>query len=169
MDAQHHKSRDDKADTAGARAAEMGSAAYLRLLAMVLLSFEAMYVLMYAMVDRASNIFANHNQLYMAALMAAPMGLIELALMKHMYANRSLNLLLIAGSAAVLIGAFILIRQQVGVTDRQFLKSMIPHHAAAILMCEKAPVRDPEILELCRNIMASQQAEIDQMKALLVK
>jgi len=167
MDAQHHKSRDEKADAA--HAGEMDSAAYLRLLAMVLLSFAAMYVLMYAMVDRASNIFANNNQLFMAALMAVPMGLIELALMKHMYANRSLNLLTIALSVAVLLGAFVFIRQQVGIADRQFLKSMIPHHAAAILMCKEAPVRDPEILELCRNIIASQQAEIDQMKALLAK
>jgi len=169
MEAQDHKGHNEKTHAAGAHAGGMGSAAYLRLLVMVLLSFAAMYVLMYAMVDRAANIFANNNQLYMAALMAAPMGLIELALMKQMYANRALTLLTIALSAAVLVAAFILIRQQVGVTDRQFLKSMIPHHAGAILMCKEAPVRDPEIVDLCRNIVASQQAEIDQMKRLLAK
>jgi uncharacterized protein (DUF305 family) len=47
------------------------------------------------------------------------------------------------------------------------LKSMIPHHAAAILMCEKASIRDPEVTKLCEGIVARQQAEIDQMNAKL--
>lgn len=41
---------------------------------------------------------------------------------------------------------------------------MIPHHAGAILMCEQAPIQDSEIKTLCRGIIASQQAEIHQMK-----
>jgi uncharacterized protein (DUF305 family) len=44
---------------------------------------------------------------------------------------------------------------------------MIPHHAGAILMCEEAPIQDPEIKQLRSSIIASQQAEIDQMKAIL--
>ena len=44
---------------------------------------------------------------------------------------------------------------------------MIPHHAGAILMCEKASLANSATKELCRNIIASQQAEIDQMKAML--
>jgi uncharacterized protein (DUF305 family) len=54
----------------------------------------------------------------------------------------------------------------VAIGDSQFLRSMIPHHAAAILMCEKAQVQEVEIRDLCRTIIASQQAEIDQMKRL---
>ncbi|MGD6497686.1 DUF305 domain-containing protein, partial [Xanthomonas citri pv. citri] len=54
---------------------------YGRLLAMVVLSFLAMYALMYAMVDRWANVFGNINQFYMAGLMAAPMLIIELLLM----------------------------------------------------------------------------------------
>ncbi|WP_395708381.1 DUF305 domain-containing protein [Reyranella sp.] len=53
------------------------------------------------------------------------------------------------------------------ITDREFLKSMIPHHAGAILMCEKAERKAPEIKKLCVEIVASQQAEIEQMKGLL--
>ena len=49
----------------------------------------------------------------------------------------------------------------------QFLKSMIPHHAGAILMCEEASIQDPEIRVLCQNIIVSQQSEINQMKAIL--
>jgi uncharacterized protein (DUF305 family) len=44
---------------------------------------------------------------------------------------------------------------------------MIPHHAGAILMCEQAPIQDAEIKTLCQSIIASQQDEIDQMKAKL--
>ncbi|MBI5354011.1 MAG: DUF305 domain-containing protein [Chloroflexi bacterium] len=62
---------------------------------------------------------------------------------------------------------FVFIRQQSAVSDKQFLKSMIPHHASAILMCEKANLQDPEIKDLCQSIISGQQAEIDQMKAKL--
>ena len=140
---------------------------YRRLLLMAALSFGAMYGLMYAMVNTLSNILPNLNQLYMAGLMAAPMTIIELMLMKMMYRNNTWNALIIAGSALMLLGCWIGIRQQVGISDRQFLKSMIPHHAGAILMCEQASIQDPENKALCRNIIASQQAEIEQMKAAL--
>ena len=53
------------------------------------------------------------------------------------------------------------------VGDKQFLKSMIPHHAAAILMVKEAKLSDPEIIELGQEIIASQEAEIEQMKAKL--
>ena len=61
------------------------------------------------------------------------------------------------------------IRTQAGVGDEQFLKSMIPHHAGAILMCGKADVTSPDIRKLCRHIIQSQQQEIDEMKAMLRK
>lgn len=58
---------------------------------MAVLSFIAMYVLMYAMVDRRENIYPNFNTFYMAGLMAAPMVIIELAVMRSMYKNKKLN------------------------------------------------------------------------------
>ena len=137
---------------------------YKHLLIMAILSFIAMYVLMYAMVDTFSNVFMNSNQFYMAGLMASPMIIIELLVMGSMYMNKKLNMLLIAIGAVLLIGFFVLIRQQVAVGDKQFLKSMIPHHAGAILMCEEANITDPEIKKLCEEIKTSQQREIDQMK-----
>ena len=140
---------------------------YRNLLLMALLSFLSMYVLMYAMVDRFENIFPNHNQFYMAGLMAAPMVIIELLVMAGMYKNKKLNLILIGLSAVLIFLFFFFIRQQSGINDRQFLKLMIPHHAGAILMCEKANLVDPEIKELCIKIKASQLEEINQMKAIL--
>ena len=61
------------------------------------------------------------------------------------------------------------LRKQTAIGDDQFLRSMIPHHAGAILMCEEAPVSDPAVRELCRSIIASQQSEIAQMKAMLAR
>lgn len=140
---------------------------YGRLIVMIGLSFVSMYVFMFAMVNVFTNVYPSFNQLYMAGLMTAPMAIIEVALMGMMYRNKKLNFLVIGAGVIALVVFWILIRQQIAVSDRQFLKSMIPHHAGAILMCEKAYLQDPEIKELCRNIISGQQSEIDWMKAKL--
>jgi uncharacterized protein (DUF305 family) len=140
---------------------------YGRLLIMTVLSFISMYVLMYAMVDTFANVYPNFNQFYMAGLMTAPMVLIELLLMRSMYNNKKANITIIAVSIVALAAFFLMIRQQTAIADTQFLKSMIPHHAAAILMCGKAPIQDAEIRQLCRAIIDNQSSEIAQMKAKL--
>lgn len=140
---------------------------YGRFLLMITLHFIAMYILMYAMVNSFANVFNNFNQVYMAALMTSSMVLIELPLMMGMYKSKKLNAIIIAVGLVVLVGSFLLIRKQSAISDRQFLRSMIPHHAGAILMCEEASIEDREIQELCRGIVAGQQAEIDHMKAKL--
>ncbi len=86
-----------------------------------------------------------------------------------MYRNRRANAFIVGGSAAGLALFFFLIRAQTAVGDAQFLKSMIPHHAGAILMCDRAPIQDQEIKALCKKIIEGQQAEIDQMKAILAR
>ena len=140
---------------------------YRHLLIMAVLSFIAMYILMYTMVNTFGNVYNNFNQFYMAGLMTAPMVVIELAVMRSMYHDKRLNALIIAGSVIAALVFFMLIRYQTAISDKQFLRSMIPHHAGAILMCEHAAIQDAEIKQLCRNIVSSQQAEIDQMKAKL--
>lgn len=147
----------------------MGGYAYLRLALMATLSFVAMYVLMYGMVNAIENVYLNVNQFYMAGLMAAPMVVIELALMRRMYPNTRINAAIMAASVITMAAFWVLIRGQTAVIDEQFLKSMIPHHAGAILMCKRAPIRDPEIKRLCESIRAGQQSEIDQMKAKLAQ
>ena len=134
---------------------------------MAVLSFIAMFTLMYAMVDRFANVYLNVNQFYMAGLMTAPMVIIEVAIMSAMYRRTKLNIGIIAGSAILLILFWVFIRKQTAVSDEQFLRSMIPHHAGAILMCEEASIKDPK--QLCETIRASQQAEIDQMKRKLAE
>jgi uncharacterized protein (DUF305 family) len=99
----------------------------------------------------------------MAGLMTAPMVLIELFVMRAMYQNKRRNALIIAASVILGLVFFMLIRQQTAIADKQFLRSMIPHHAGAILMCEQPP-KLTQRLKLCGTIISSQQAEIDQMK-----
>lgn len=136
---------------------------YRLLLVMFVLHFVAMYVLMYAMVDQINNVYLNHNQFYMAALMAAPMLLLEVLLMSSMYPKKKFNLIIVFVGTILLVGSLAFIRGQVAINDEQFLKSMIPHHAGAILMCEQANLADPEIKELCQNILSGQQSEIEWM------
>jgi hypothetical protein len=142
---------------------------YPHLLLMAALSFAVMFVLMYAMVDRFSNVFVNLNQFYMAGLMAAPMVLIELIVMRAMFPNKKLNAIIIGMSVLLLAAFWFLIRQQGGIGDAQFLRSMIPHHAGAILMCEQLKADNSEIKQLCGEIIRSQKSEIEVMKSLLEK
>ena len=147
-----------------------GGAMYRRLAAMAALSFAVMYFLMYAMVDELNNVFMNVNQVYMATLMTAPMVLLELLLMREMYRDNRRNLIVVAGALLVGILAFLFIRKQTAVGDRQFARSMIPHHASAILMCRQTPIRDSMLKSLCESpdgIIASQEREIEQLKLFL--
>jgi len=146
-----------------------GNRHYVHLAIMIALSFITIYILMYVMVNRFANVYSNLNQFYMAGLMTAPIVVIELALMGSRYKHKNGNIIIVAISVVVL-GAFLLgIRQQAAISDKSFLTSMIPHHAAAILMCERASIQDPEIKKLCGEIISSQQREIDRMKSMLAR
>jgi Domain of unknown function (DUF305) len=142
---------------------------YVHLALMTGLTFVSMYILMYAMVDRLANVYSNLNQFYMAGLMTAPIVVIELALIRSVYDNKNANIVIVAVSVVALGGFFPGIRQQAAIGDKSLLTSMIPHHAGAILMCERAPIQDAEIKKLCGEIISSQQREIDQMKSMLAR
>lgn len=88
---------------------------YIRLLFMAALSFVSMYVLMYAMVNSFENVFSSLNQFYMAGLMAAPMTLMEIFLMRAMYEDKKLNALIVGGSIIAMLAFFVFIRQQIGI------------------------------------------------------
>ena len=164
-----HANHGSHASHAPADKASQGGHAghYRRFVAMLAVSFVAMYFLMYAMVDRTENVYASWNQVYMAGVMTAAMLVIELALMWSMYPDRKLNAVLLAAGFVVGLGCWFGIREQAAIDDAQFLRSMIPHHAGAILMCEEADVTDQRVTALCAGIIASQQQEIAEMKALL--
>jgi hypothetical protein len=140
---------------------------YRRLAAMLVLSFLVMWALTYAMVDRFDNVLPSLNKAYMAGMMTTAMLAIELALMGAMYPRRGLNLALVGIGILATAALWGAVRSQAGMVDRQFLRAMIPHHAGAVLMCQQAPLRRADVRALCERIVASQNAEIAEMKAML--
>jgi uncharacterized protein (DUF305 family) len=140
---------------------------YLLLGLNLLASLAIMYVAMFAMIASWGEFIQNLNFFYMALAMWAPMGALMLLTMRMMYRDRRLNMILHVGFGIIFLLSLVAIRQQSLVGDDQFLRSMIPHHSGAVLMCEKSSIRDQEIKQLCQGIIASQMAEIRQMKAML--
>ena len=139
-------------------------AMYKRFALMAVAMFVAMYFIMYAMIDGLDNLIPNINNLYMTLLMVSAMLVIELWIMKGMYQNKKINWAIITFSLAIGIFSWFGIREQINVGDKQFVKGMIPHHAAAVLMSEKAKLTDPELIELQKNILETQAKEIEFMK-----
>ena len=129
--------------------------------------FVIMYLVMYTMIATIDHFYMNINNLYMTLMMVAPMAVIMLISMRSMFAARRLNWLIGASAAVLFVASFTAMRRQAGVGNAQFLKSMIPHHSSAILMCEQASLTDPEVIALCKGIVQSQTAEIATMKAIL--
>lgn len=131
---------------------------------MAVVMFVAMYFIMFAMIDGFENLIPNLNNLYMTLLMVSVMMLIELWMMRKMYTHPKINRII--GVIAVILGVFswLGIREQINIGDRQFVKGMIPHHAAALLMSEKAKLNDPDLIRLKKNILETQADEIELMK-----
>jgi uncharacterized protein (DUF305 family) len=138
-----------------------------RLLLMAALHFLAMYLLMYAMIDRLPHFYLNFNQAYMAGIMTAPMLIIEIVLMRSMYQNQKALNLIFGGSLLFFALSFGLIRTQATTGDQELIRSMIPHHSGAILMCQRAQLEDPELIKLCDEIIKTQEEEIAIMEAML--
>lgn len=123
----------------------------------------------YSMIERIDDLYANRNAVYMVIMMVAPMAITMLIVMRSMFPNHRLNAILHGGLALSFLGALVLTRTQAGVGDQQLLRSMIPHHSSAIVMCEQASLRDPEVIALCDFIVRTQHEEIAQMRAILAR
>jgi hypothetical protein len=143
--------------------------AYLKLAIAISINAVVMFFLAYAMIDSFDHFYANINRVYMALLMVAPMVIVMLVVMWSMYANAVLNFALIGVFAILFVISFALMRSQVPVGDVQFLRSMIPHHSSAIVMCEEASITDTEIAKLCGEIVKAQKEEIAQMQKILTR
>jgi len=142
--------------------------AYRSLALQTIVSGVIMYLVMFVMIDGLGSFYNNLNMVYMTLMMAAPMTMMVIA-MKSMFPSKRANAAIIAVSVIVFFGAFALIRTQTTIGDKAFLRSMIPHHSGAILMCQQAKLQDPEVKHLCDGIVKSQRSEIDEMKAILAR
>lgn len=148
---------------------EKSGSGYGKLFIALGISLAVMFPLSMAFVNRWSDFHLNLSNFYMALTMVAPMGLIMLGVMRGMFPNRSVNAGLAAGLVALFALGLWLGRTEALVGDGQFLRAMIPHHSRAILVCQNANLTDPEIVDLCGQIVSSQQEEIDLMERMLAE
>lgn len=142
---------------------------YLSLGVQTLVGGIIMYFVMFVMIDSLDSFYNNLNMFYMTLMMVAPMVVLMIIAMLHMFKSKAANVSLIVVAIVAFVGSFGLIRTQTTIGDTAFLRSMIPHHSGAILMCQEASLSNPEIVTLCGSIIKSQREEIDQMKAILAR
>jgi uncharacterized protein (DUF305 family) len=128
-----------------------------------------MYLVMFSMIDGLPEFYNNLNMFYMALMMVAPMAILMLLTMNSMYQHKMVNIALYVFFIALFVGSFAFTRAQTLIEDKQFLRSMIPHHSGAILMCRESSLADPELISLCQSIIKSQRDEIEQMKRILAR
>src|SRR3546814_12059392 len=91
-----------------------------------------MYLVMFFMIDSLGSFYNNLNMVYMTLMMVAPMVVLMILAMGHMFPSKRANAALVIGSVAIFAGSFALIRTQTTIGDTAFLRSMIPHHSGAI-------------------------------------
>ena len=148
---------------------KMQGMSYKKFSLMMLISFIIMYGVMFLNVDEANHVYISTTRTYMALLMVSPMALVMMLMMGKMYPHKKLNTGIMLG--AVVLFALVLtgLRTQTPISDVQYMKAMIPHHSSAILVSKNANLKDPEVIKLSEGIIASQEKEIAEMKAILAR
>lgn len=135
---------------------------------MVISSFLLQYYLMsYIMVNNTNNITNSLGKIYISIIMAIAMGLTEVGMNDFMMKKISGIYYLVL---LMLLFVFILAYQsQIGITDNEYLKGMIEHHAMALLTSEEIlhKTSNYHIKKLASNIINTQTQEIDSMNKLL--
>lgn len=142
---------------------------YVKFALMMALSFVIMYAVMFLKVSEFNHIYLSLNRFYMTLLMVAPMAIMMMGFMRGMYPNKKVNLGIITGAIVIFILAFICLRTQAFIGNRQYMRGMIPHHSSAIMTSSHADLPDPEVKKLSQDIIEAQEREIALMKRLLEK
>ena len=133
----------------------------------LLVSLGLMWVLSMSMIRSIDHFYFNLSNFWMALIMVSAMAIVMVVGMWSMFKNKKANIAMLIGFAVLFAGAFALGRTETFVGNEEFLKSMIPHHSRALLVCQESDITDPEIVELCKKIVESQQQEISQMQSIL--
>ena len=141
---------------------------WLMIILMIILSY---FVMSNVMLTFRNGVYNHINKAYMALLMGSLMGIIYYVIM---IVNGHCSIITWYGLIlwiTITIIFIIIINRQLLINDDQFLKSMIEHHDAALVMAEsiKEKTKDPEINNLAANIIRTQQNEINWMQQKLNK
>jgi len=103
----------------------------------------------------------------MAGLMIAPMAILMMTMMGHMYPNKKINRMIVVTSVVIFFVVLYGLRSQTPIKDVQYMQAMIPHHSSAIMTSKHANITDPEVKKLSVQIIESQEKEIAQMENIL--
>lgn len=165
------KTNDEQAEANAATTHAHGSmkhgSSYGRFLAMIATSTVIMLGLMYLNSYQLSHVRFSETRTYMALYMGGMMSLVMLAFMWGMYKDKAKSWAIVAGSVLLFAVALFLVRSQVTVQDRAWMKAMIPHHSIAILTSERAEINDVRVRELANEIIDAQRREIAVMEWLI--
>lgn len=148
---------------------DKGMNPYLKFGIMMATSFVIMYAVMYLNVDVFDHIYLAPTRTYMTFLMIAPMAFTMLLFMWGMYEKKVYNYIILGVAVLTFVLCYSGMRQQVLVSDVQWMKAMIPHHSSAIMVSQKAHLKDPEAIELAKEIIEAQEREIAQMKKMIYR
>lgn len=140
---------------------------YLQFALMMAVSFVIMYGVMFLNADVWDHVMLSTTRTYMTILMIAPMAISMLIFMWRMYKNKVLNYVILSTSVIVFSATLTMLRQQTLISDVQWMKAMIPHHSSAIMVSQKAHLKDPEAIKLAEDIIKAQKKEIAQMKDMI--
>lgn len=140
---------------------------YVRFGAMIGTSMLVMFGLMYLNTYALDHVRWSETRFYMTFIMGAAMAIVMLSFMLGMYRNAKVNVAIFAASAVVFALALFLVRSQATVSDRSYMKAMIPHHSIAIMTSERANIEDVRVRELADEIIRAQRREIKEMNWLI--
>lgn len=124
------------------------------------------YLSMPIILGFSPNVRFHKNKVYGGILMGAQMALVELFM--HGYSPQ--YQLWLIGWCGVIVLSIVAIIKQTGITEHEFLRGMIEHHAMGVAMAERVAVRpdvDSATKTLAESIRATQNQEIRQMDQML--
>ena len=148
---------------------QQGMNPYLKFGLMMATSFVIMYAVMFLNVDVFDHVMLSPTRTYMTFLMIAPMAVTMMAYMWGMYKKRVWNYAIMGLAVVTFALCYAGLREQVFVEDVQWMKAMIPHHSSAIMVSQKAQLKDPEAIKLAEEIIEAQKKEIAEMKRIIYR
>ncbi len=140
---------------------------WARFFAMIATATAVMYLLMFQLVYEADHLFFSMNRLVASLVSGAVMVVIMLGFMWQMYGPQRIKWMVLGAAAIAAVALLFVNRQELLVEDRNFMKSMIPHHSIAINNARRADISDPRVRKLADEIIEAQVKEIAEMKLLL--
>ena len=142
---------------------KMKKGSYGKFAIMLATSFVIMDGIMFLNADVFDHVMLSHTRTFMTILMIAPMAFMMLLFMWGMYTDKKTNFIILGVSVILCIATLVGLRQQTFIEDVHWMKAMIPHHSSAIMIRQKAHLKDPEAIKLAEDIIEAQEREIAQM------